>query len=475
MSDSAAQPTFLFHDYETFGKSPSLDRPAQFAALRTDENFNVIGEPEVFYCKLADDYLPQPEAVLITGITPQVALARGENEAEFAGRIHALFTVPKTCVVGYNNVRFDDEVTRNIFYRNFYDPYAWSWQHDNSRWDLLDVMRACYALRPEGIVWPENSDGLPSFRLEHLTVANGIEHANAHDAMADVHATIAMAQLVKTRQPRMFDYLYTYRSKQKLATLIDIVQMKPLVHVSGMFGAWRGNTSWIAPIAWHPDNRNAVIVVDLAGDISPLLELDADALRERLYTPKAVLGDDSAVPVKLVHLNKCPVLAQANTLRPEDAERLGIDRQHCLNNLKVLRDAPQVREKLVALFAEAPPFPPTSNVDAQLYDGFFSDADRAAMRIVLQTPPQNLPALDITFVDKRIEKLLFNYRARNFPGTLSEPEQQRWLNHRRDVFTPEFLQAYAQELEMLYNQYESDKEKTALLKALYQYAQEIVG
>ncbi|ELY2796425.1 exodeoxyribonuclease I [Cronobacter dublinensis] len=475
MSDSAAQPTFLFHDYETFGKSPSLDRPAQFAALRTDENFNVIGEPEVFYCKPADDYLPQPEAVLITGITPQVALARGENEAEFARRIHALFTVPKTCVVGYNNVRFDDEVTRNIFYRNFYDPYAWSWQHDNSRWDLLDVMRACYALRPEGIVWPENSDGLPSFRLEHLTVANGIEHANAHDAMADVHATIAMAQLVKTRQPRMFDYLYTYRSKQKLATLIDIVQMKPLVHVSGMFGAWRGNTSWIAPIAWHPDNRNAVIVVDLAGDISPLLELDADALRERLYTPKAGLGDDSAVPVKLVHLNKCPVLAQANTLRPEDAERLGIDRQHCLNNLKVLRDAPQVREKLVALFAEAPPFPPTSNVDAQLYDGFFSDADRAAMRIVLQTPPQNLPALDITFVDKRIEKLLFNYRARNFPGTLSEPEQQRWLNHRRDVFTPEFLQAYAQELEMLYNQYESDKEKTALLKALYQYAQEIVG
>nr|WP_237657602.1 exodeoxyribonuclease I [Cronobacter dublinensis] len=475
VSDSAAQPTFLFHDYETFGKSPSLDRPAQFAALRTDENFNVIGEPEVFYCKPADDYLPQPEAVLITGITPQVALARGENEAEFARRIHALFTVPKTCVVGYNNVRFDDEVTRNIFYRNFYDPYAWSWQHDNSRWDLLDVMRACYALRPEGIVWPENSDGLPSFRLEHLTVANGIEHANAHDAMADVHATIAMAQLVKTRQPRMFDYLYTYRSKQKLATLIDIVQMKPLVHVSGMFGAWRGNTSWIAPIAWHPDNRNAVIVVDLAGDISPLLELDADALRERLYTPKAALGDDSAVPVKLVHLNKCPVLAQANTLRPEDAERLGIDRQHCLNNLKVLRDAPQVREKLVALFAEAPPFPPTSNVDAQLYDGFFSDADRAAMRIVLQTPPQNLPALDITFVDKRIEKLLFNYRARNFPGTLSEPEQQRWLNHRRDVFTPEFLQAYAQELEMLYNQYESDKEKTALLKALYQYAQEIVG
>ena len=474
MSDSAAQPTFLFHDYETFGTSPSLDRPAQFAAIRTDEAFTPIGEPEVFYCQPADDYLPQPGAVMITGITPQIAREKGDTEAAFAKRIHDIFTVPETCVVGYNNVRFDDEVTRNIFYRNFYDPYAWSWQHGNSRWDLLDVMRACYALRPEGINWPENDDGLPSFRLEHLTKANGIEHSNAHDAMADVYATIAMAQLVKARQPKLFNYLYTYRSKQKLTTLIDVPQMKPLVHVSGMFGADRGNTSWVAPLAWHPENRNAVIMVDLAGDMSPLLALDADALRERLYTPKADLGDASAVPVKLVHLNKCPVLAQANTLRPEDADRLGINRQACLANLQILRDNPQIREKVLAIFAEAEPFVPSENVDAQLYNGFFSDADRAAMKIVLATDPQNLPALDITFADKRIEKLLFNYRARNFPGTLDENEQQRWLQHRRNVFTPEFLQAWAEELEALYQQHAGDNEKLALIKALYQYAQEIV-
>jgi len=474
VSDSAATPTFLFHDYETFGTSPALDRPAQFAALRTDADFNVIGEPEVFYCKPADDYLPQPEAVLITGITPQIARAKGENEAAFARRIHDLFTVPKTCVLGYNNVRFDDEVTRNIFYRNFYDPYAWSWQNNNSRWDLLDVMRACYALRPDGINWPENDDGLPSFRLEHLTKANGIEHSNAHDAMADVYATIAMAQLVKAKQPKLFDYLYSHRNKQKLAALIDVPQMKPLVHVSGMFGAWRGNTSWVAPLAWHPENRNAVIMVDLAGDMSPLLELDADALRERLYTPKADLGESAAVPVKLVHLNKCPVLAQANTLRPQDAERLGINRQQCLDNLQILRDNPQVREKVLAIFAEAEPFVPSENVDAQIYNGFFSDADRAAMKILLETEPRNLPALDITFADGRIEKLLFNYRARNFPGTLDENEQQRWLQYRRNVFTPEYLQQYAEQIQALFQQHDGNSEKQALLKALWQYAEEIV-
>ncbi|WP_437616081.1 exodeoxyribonuclease I [Erwinia sp. V71] len=475
MKQPDSQPTFLFHDYETFGKSPSLDRPAQFAGIRTDMDFNIIGEPEVFYCQPADDYLPQPEAVMITGITPQQAKARGVSEAEFARRIHTLFSQPNTCVVGYNNVRFDDEVTRNIFYRNFYDPYAWSWQNGNTRWDLLDVMRACYALRPDGINWPENEDGMPSFRLEHLTKANGVAHENAHDAMSDVYATIAMAKLVKQQQPKLYDYLFSHRTKQKITTLIDIPQMKPLVHISGMFGAFRGNTSWIVPLAWHPENRNALITCDLAGDMTPLLELDADALRARLYTRREELGDAAAVPIKLVHINKCPVLAPANTLRAEDAERIGIDRQHCLDNLALLRQHAEIREKVVTLFAEAEPFVASEDVDAQLYDGFFGDADKSAMNIILNTPAVNLPALDISFNDKRIEKLLFRYRARNFPGTLDDAEQQRWLQHRRETLHPQRVQDYVLELESLFNLYEDDKEKLALLKALFDYARELVS
>ncbi|MBN3197651.1 exodeoxyribonuclease I [Pectobacterium brasiliense] len=470
------QPTFFIHDYETFGKHPARDRPAQFAGVRTDMDFNIIGEPLVIYCRPADDYLPEPEAVMITGITPQVALAKGVNEAEFARQIHDAFSVPGTCIMGYNNIRFDDEVSRNIFYRNFYDPYAYSWQNGNSRWDLLDALRACYALRPEGIVWPENDDGLPSFRLEHLTKANGISHEQAHDAMSDVYATIAMAKLFKQAQPKLFEYLFPLRNKNKISALIDIPQMKPLVHVSGMFGAARSNTSWVVPLAWHPDNRNAVIMCDLAGDMTPLLELDSAALRERLYTRRDALeADQSAVPLKLVHINKCPVLAPANTLRPEDAERLGIDRQRCLDNLALLRNNASVREKVVELFAEAPAFTASDDVDLRLYDGFFGDADRMAMKIIQETAPQNLPALDLTFADNRLEPLLFRYRARNFPGTLDDREQQRWLQHRRAVFTPERLQDYLSELSNLYQLHEDDKEKMAQLKALYAYAQELVG
>lgn len=473
MSDQQA--SFLFHDYETFGQHPARDRPAQFAAIRTDADFNIISEPQMFYCKPPDDYLPQPEAVLITGITPQQALAKGENEAMFARRIHALFSTAKTCVLGYNNIRFDDEVTRNLFYRNFYDPYAWSWRNGNSRWDLLDVLRACYALRPEGINWPKNDDGLPGFRLEHLTQANGISHSNAHDAMADVYATIAMAKLMKQSQPKLFAWLFAHRQKNKLAPLINVVQLTPLVHVSGRLGAWRGNTSWVLPVAWHPHQQNAVIVVDLAGDIASLIGSDAGTLRQRLYTRKADLAGNSPVPLKLIHLNKCPVLAPASTLRPEDAKRIGIDRQHCLANLKTLRAYPKLRDKLLEVFSVMPPFPVADNVDEQLYSNMFGDADRKAMDILLEKSPQNLPALNLTFADPRIEKLLFKYRARNFPGTLDDKEQQRWLEHRRQVFAPEVLQDYVVHLEMLCQQYAEDAEKIRLLQATGRYVQQLVS
>lgn len=474
MSNHDNQPTLFWLDYETFGASPSLDRPCQFAGVRTDMDLNIIGEPLVIYCKPPVDYLPSPEACLITGITPQEAHEKGLPEPEFIARIHEELSRPNTCVIGYNNIRFDDEVTRYTLYRNFFDPYAWSWQNGNSRWDLLDIMRTCYALRPEGINWPENDDGLPSFKLEDLSVANGIEHANAHDAMADVHATIELAKLLKQNQPKLFNYLFSLRHKRKLQELIDIAEMTPLVHVSGMFGVECGNTSWIVPMAWHPDNKNAVITVNLAKDPTPLIELDADTLRERLYTKHSDLGpDELPVPIKLVHLNKCPVLAPAKTLKAEDAARIGIDREQCLKHLQLLKSHPEVREKLLAIFSADHQFEPSDNVDTHLYNGFFSTADRSAMNIIRETSPEELAKLDLKVDDKRIKPLLFRYRARNFPMSLDYKEQQQWKFHCQDYFESN-LPGYMQNLEEIALEHQSDEKKMTILKAVYEYVESLV-
>ena len=153
--------TFFFYDLETSGFSPRKDRIMQFAGQRTDMNLNKIGEPVDILVCLNDDVLPSPEALLVTGISPQKTVDEGYTEAEFARMAAEEFFTEGTIAVGYNSVRFDDEHMRHLFWRNFYDPYEWQWKDGRSRWDLLDVVRMVRALRPDGINWPfmENENG----------------------------------------------------------------------------------------------------------------------------------------------------------------------------------------------------------------------------------------------------------------------------------------------------------------------------
>ncbi|MBB1269463.1 exodeoxyribonuclease I [Shewanella sp. SR44-3] len=466
---TALQPTLFWHDYETFGANPAKDRPSQFAGIRTDLDLNIIGEPETFYCKLATDYLPSPEAILITGITPQLANMKGMPETEFMGKINALFSQENTCVVGYNSLRFDDEVSRYGFYRNFIDPYAREWQNGNSRWDIIDLVRACYAFRPEGINWPRKEDGTVSFKLELLTKANGLSHEKAHDAMSDVYATIAMAKLIKQVQPKLYDYYFNLRRKQAVAAQVDVLKMQPLVHVSSKISALNGCTTLIAPMAFHPTNKNAVLCVNLTMDINPLLELSAQAIAERMYTSRADLApDELPIALKQIHLNKCPFIGSAKLLDDEVAARLNVDKAFAREQYKRLKQHPELREKLVEVFEQTKEFN-HSDPDLMLYGGgFFSHADKAKMDIIRQTQPQNLAALNLQFDDSRISEMLFRYRGRNYPESLNHDESVRW----REFCQSRLADAdYVIKLENLLEDSAQDEHKQKLLRALCQYLQ----
>ncbi|MBO3274965.1 exodeoxyribonuclease I [Pseudomonas schmalbachii] len=418
--------SIFWYDYETTGTDPRRDRPLQVAGIRTDEALNEIGEPLNLYCRPSDDILPHPVACLITGISPQRLEERGLSEAEFMTRLHTQLAQPGTCVAGYNTLRFDDEVTRYSLYRNFFDPYAREWQGGNSRWDLIDMVRTAYALRPEGIVWPQQ-DGQVTLKLERLTEANGLEHGQAHDALSDVRATIALARLIRDRQPKLYDFLYRLRSKQGVLDQIRLLQ--PLVHISGRFSAARHYLSLVLPLAWHPRNRNALIVCDLRADPAPLLELDAETLRKRLYTRREELADgELPVPLKLVHVNRCPVLAPLNVLRPADRERIGVDMEECRRNETLLVEGKSVwKDKLAEIYAEES-FAASEDPEQQLYDGFIGDRDRRLCEQVRLADPQRLAKEQWPFDDPRLPELLFRYRARNFPETLNATEQQEWWN-----------------------------------------------
>lgn len=419
--------SILWHDYETFGADPRRDRPCQFAAIRTDEELNVIGEPVELYCQPAPDFLPDPVSCRITGISPQEALRKGAREAEFCQRILTQFSEPGTCVSGYNSIRFDDEVTRHLLYRCFHDPYEREWKHGNSRWDLIDVLRATRALRPDGINWPDKEDGTPSFRLEELTAANGITHADAHDALADVEATIAMARLVRKAQPRLYDYLYQLRSKQKVMTLLDLARQEPVVHISGMFPAARGCVGIVMPLLKHPDNNNGIIVVELLVDPAPWLHLSADEIRSKLYTPRAQLADgEPRIALKTVHLNRCPVLAPMNVLNPTVQQRYGLDLAQVQEHRERVLGTRQLAERLREVFRGTDHAPET-DPDFMLYSGgFLDDHDKRLMQKLHRLPPHELHTLGSQFHDARLPELLFRYRARNWPEVLAPEDAARW-------------------------------------------------
>ncbi|HWU68917.1 MAG TPA: exodeoxyribonuclease I [Stenotrophobium sp.] len=418
--------SFLWHDYETFGADPARDRPAQFAGRRTTADLEPVGEPLVIYCRPAIDVLPHPDACLITGITPQTAQREGIAEPEFARRINEAFSVSGTCGVGYNSIRFDDEVTRNLLYRNFYEPYAREWFGGNSRWDLIDVMRLWHALRPDGLEWPQREDGATSFKLQHLSAANGIAHAHAHEALSDVDATIGLARRLRAAQPRLFEHALKLRDKKFAATQFNLREMAPLLHVSSKIPASRGCIAVIAPLAMHPRNGNQIIVYDLSHDPAEWLELDADELHDRVFTAEADLPEGlSRVPLKGVHLNKSPMLAPLSTLNPQQAERWNIDLARCRQNLaQLLRVRESLSEKVRAVF-DAPEYD-ERDAELSLYAGFLPDADKPRLQRVREAAPETLAQFEGLFSDARYNELLFRYRARHYPHTLNEEERQRW-------------------------------------------------
>ena len=406
--------TFFWYDLETFGLNPFYDRIAQFAGQRTDTELNPVGDPVVLYCKLSADYMPDPAACLVTGITPRIVKENGIPESEFIEKINDIFSVPGTCVCGFNTLKFDDEFIRNALYRNFLDPYQREWKNGNTRWDIIDLVRACHDFRPDGICWPPASEkGNPVFKLTEMTAANHIEQIGAHDALVDVNATIAVAKLIKRVHPRLFDYYLTLRSKAVVKNLLDPQDTPaPVLHTCAAFTNPAGCTSMIVPVTPHVKNENTIVCFDLRQDTAPLLAAKSD--------------DVFKVPgVMRVAVNRVPFVAPLNTLRSNDYARLGIDYAQCMQRYEeITRHRTSLILKIRA--NDGDEFVNPDDPDFQIYSKFFSDYDKKLFNVVRSTPPEQRLKLNLRFEDPRCQQMLWRHVCRNYPLVLDDSDMARW-------------------------------------------------
>jgi exodeoxyribonuclease-1 len=470
--------TFYFYDLETSGFNPRQARIMQFAGQRTDMNLNPIGEPDNILVKITPDVLPEPDAILVTGITPQSTLTDGISEAEFTKYLTNEVFVPNTIAVGFNNIRFDDEFIRYTFWRNFYDPYEWHWKDSCSRWDLLDVVRMTRALRPQGIEWPFAPDGKPSNRLEYLSAVNKLEHANAHDALSDIMVTIDVARLIEAKQPKLFSYLLKMRDKQKVEALITAGQ--PVVYTSGRYPSEYEKTTIAVRVADNPRKKGA-LMYDLRINPDDFLGLEPQKLAD-LWSK---WGKDAPYfPVKKMDYNKCPAVAPLAVLDDEAAKRIKIDMDQVKENLAKIQKAKDFSKKIAEAYELTQPKSQSmlvvneQEVDSMLYDGFVSDADKTKTRVVRAADAKELSDLNLDFKDERLKVMLPLYKARNFPKFLSDEEQEHWEEFRKhrlmDGGDKSWATRYFKRLNELSSTVAADSEKQYLLEELNLYGQSVM-
>ncbi len=422
--------TFFFYDLETSGLNPRDDRIMQFAGQRTDMQLQPIGESYNLLVRLSDDTLPSPHALMVTGISPQQTVDEGYSEAEFCTIFTRDVATPGTIMVGYNNIRFDDEFIRAILWRNYYDPYEWSYADGRSRWDMLDVVRMTRALRPDGMTWPV-VDGKPTNRLELLTKANNLEHTSAHDALSDVNALIAVSQRIASVQPRLFGYLLTIRGKDELKKLVSLQAPQPVVYSSGRYDGAYEKTTVVLPIA-EAEYGN-LYVYDLRHDPVQWVEKTDDELKRILATPYNERDASyQPVPVKKLQYNRCPAVAPLGVL--DDAtvwDRIGLGKETIEAHRAALQKHPKFAKRIAAILNTKPEYTPLPDPENKLYDGFISSQDALRAEAVRNADSITLANITPKFQDTRLQGMFSHYKANNFPKLLTDDERQEYELYRQ--------------------------------------------
>lgn len=423
--------TFFFYDLETSGLNSRSDRIMQFAGIRTDMDFNQIGEPYNLLVALSDDTLPNPGALMVTGISPQKTVEEGYTEAEFAKLLSEEIFTPDTIVLGFNSIRFDDEFIRALFWRNYFDPYEWCYKNGQSRWDMLDAIRMTRALRPEGIKWPM-VDGVPVNKLELITYENGLDHLNAHDALSDVQALIDATKLVQSKQPQLFKYLLDMRDKNKVKELVNLDNRQPFVYSSGRYDSQFNKTTVAVALA-EADFGN-VFVYDLRYDPTDWVNKSEKELNDILYTPYKERGDDYVkLPVKKLQYNRAPAVAPMGVLGQADGwKKLSLELGIIEKHRSILLQHPEFAARVAKILLKKPEYPSSPEAETKLYDGFISSKDKLRSEAVRNLSSQEIGSFKPQFDDKRLQDMFVRYKARNFPRLLTSDERVEYEEWRAE-------------------------------------------
>lgn len=418
---------FVFYDTETTGSETFFDQILQFAAFRTDSDLNEIGRFEI-RCRIQPHILPSPGALIVTGMTLDRVLDTNlPTLFQMASAIHQKLTEWSPAVfVGYNSLEFDEDLVRQTFYQSLLPTYLTN-TNGNSRLDVMRLALAANEFAPGSLAIPLRPDGKNTFRLDRLAPENGFQHPNAHDAMADVEATLFMARLARDRIPWVWDHMVTM-GKKPLA--MKRAQDEP-VCLYTEFSFNKPHRWLVSAIAADPGNSGNVIAFNLEHDPSELLTIGEESLKKWAKSkPK---------PLREIKASNCPILLDLSFAQGR-VDILKIGEQEILRRGSPLQSSPELRHRLLRVCVEARETYEESHwLERQIYCGFASRSDETLMREYQKASWARRMEISEQLEDERFrrtaKRIIFNERPETLDGetrdAFSRAVAKRWLSNER--------------------------------------------
>lgn len=410
---------FIFYDTETTGLTAGFDQILQFAAVVTDDDLNVIEEVNL-RCRLQPHVIPSPGALVITGVRPSDIARANLSHYEMIREIRALIErCTPSVIVGYNSISYDENMLRQAFYQTLNPVYLTN-TNGNTRMDVLRLAHAVSEYAPDVLEVPINAKGRPFFKLEALAMANNLMHEEAHEAMSDTLATLALARLARDRAPAVWEAMLNTRNKQLAHRFIDEQEVFCFTDK-----AFKQSSILATKISANPDNPAEVAIYDLSHDPVHYLDVAKNDMKYLLKT--------SPRPIRIVKTNQNPILTPISELNAGISGH-DVPEATLLERARAVQGHPDFADNVADAVANRyPTWPDAEYVEQRIYEGFPSRADQNLMEAFHRAPWDERLEIVGQLEDDRYRELGERLIWAERPDVLDEGAQQRhdgWCRER---------------------------------------------
>jgi exodeoxyribonuclease I len=413
--------SFVFYDTETTGTNTYFDQILQFGAIHTDDELNELDRFEC-RCRLDGHVVPSAGAFRVTGMTiGKVTAADLPTHYEMVCQLkEQLEKWCPTTFVGWNTLSYDEHLLRQAFYKCLHPPYLTN-TNGNQRSDMLKLAQCAEAFSKDVLTVPLNEKGKPTFKLDQLAPANGFHHLNAHDAMADVEATIFICRLIKHRAPEAWQQMLHCAAKARVE---EVIHGSAVFMLREYYGSVREYA--LTRLGEEP-NGFAPLAYDLSIDSHQLHVMSDTELSSRLKR--------SPRPIRRIRTNAAPFVTPA--VSGQSIAGLSYD---TLTARRIdLLGHPGLIDRLVQLSAREP-VAGSEHVEERIYDGFPSRADAALMVRFHELPWCDRFPIVEQFADDRYRaigrRLIYGHCPESLPLEVREEQERlvaaRLLGHGHD-------------------------------------------